>query len=87
MTELSVFLVNVFTQDTNGDVVGDSGHSLRPEMDDALKVARNLMSERIAHVSDGKILKCVITVYEDEETGPTLHRIARWSELLDEIDD
>lgn len=87
MSEPTVYFVNTWTQDINGDVVGDPDHSLRPELDDALKVASEQISDQIALISDGKIVKCVITIYEDEQTGPTLRRIARMSELLDETDD
>lgn len=87
MSEHTVYIFNVWTQDENGDVVGDPWHTLRPDLDDGWKVARDAITEQIANVKDGKSLKCVITVYEDEQTGSTLRRIARWSELLDEADD
>ena len=51
MSEPTVYFVNTWTQDINGDVVGDPDHSLRPELDDALKVASEQISDQIALIS------------------------------------
>ena len=77
MSMQTVYFVNVWMLDENGDPGGYRGHSLRPNLDQALEAAREIMSKRIAQVSDGKMLKCEIIVYEHEDIRQANLRIMK----------